>query len=31
MSSISKILKRRMETAMAQLADGAWSPMLQTA
>ncbi|MBI5896491.1 MAG: cyclic nucleotide-binding domain-containing protein, partial [Desulfobacterales bacterium] len=28
MSSISKILKRRMETAMVQLADGAWSPML---
>ena len=31
MCSISKILKRRMETAMVQLADGAWSPTLQTA
>ncbi|MBI5551918.1 MAG: cyclic nucleotide-binding domain-containing protein [Desulfobacterales bacterium] len=31
MSSISKILKRRMEASMVQLADGAWSPLLQTA
>jgi CRP-like cAMP-binding protein len=30
MISISKILKRRMEAAMIQLADGAWSPLLQT-
>ncbi|RJQ84138.1 MAG: Crp/Fnr family transcriptional regulator [Desulfobacteraceae bacterium] len=31
MSSIAKILKRRMEAAMAQLAEGAWNPLLQTA
>jgi CRP-like cAMP-binding protein len=30
MNSISKVLKRRMEAFMVQLADGAWSPLLQT-